>query len=167
MPYLLKQNIHNALAHTFYNDVISRRNMYYYFLGRTHDWEPTTIPPAIPDTFSEESTIRNNIIFAKRINGTDIAYVVRRIDWVDGTVYDRYDGDLSTDNPSYSGATHVKDAKFYVLTEDMNVYKCIHNNANQPSTIKPVGSDCDVIRLADGYIWKFMYSIAPNLQTVS
>ena len=52
---------------------------------------------------------------------------------------------------------------FYVVTDDLNVYKCIQNNvANGVSTIKPTGTSAGVIELNDGYKWKFMYTISPQ-----
>lgn len=53
----------------------------------------------------------------------------------------------------------LRDEKFYVVTEDLNVYKCINNNNNSPSTIQPYGTSNQLLKLADGYIWLYMYSI--------
>src|SRR5574343_14932 len=164
MSFLLKNNIHTNLADAFYSDVISQRNMYYYFLGRTITWGQNDIPPEIPDTQTEEAGIRNNIIFMNRITANDIAFVMKRYDWESNTVYDRYDGDYSSSNLSFSGATHLKYSKFYVLTDEMHVYKCIDNNGNSVSSIKPTGTDYETFRTGDGYLWKYMYSIPPNLQ---
>lgn len=164
MSFLLTNSIHTNLAKAFYSDILSQRNMYYYFLGRTITWGANDVPPSIPDTFTEEADIRNNIVYMTRIGANDISYVVKRLDWMVDNVYDRYDGDLSVTNTSYSGATHIKDAKFYVLTDDMNVYKCIDNNNNAPSTVKPSGTDYETFVTADGYVWKYLYSIQPNLQ---
>lgn len=164
MSTLLKQNIHTSMAKSFYSDVLSQRNMYYYFLGRTLPWGVRDVPPAIPDTYSEEALIRNHMIYMKRINPNDISFVVRRIDWVADTVFDRYDANLSETNLAASGATSIRDANFYVLTNEMNVYKCIHNNYGTPSTIKPSGTDYGAMYLDDGYIWKYLFSIPPSLQ---
>lgn len=162
--FLLKNNIHTNLAEAFYSDILSQRNMYYYFLGRTISWNGDDSIPTIDDTFTEENDVRNNIIYMNRIGVNDISYVVKRNDWLSGTVYDRYDGDYSPTNPAYSGATHLKDAKFYVITDEMHVYKCIDNNSNGQSTIKPTGTDYETFMTGDGYKWKYMYSIQPNLQ---
>ena len=164
MSFLLKNNIHTSIAKTFYDDVLSQRNMYYYFLGRTKTWGSNDIPPAIPDTFSEEADIRNHIIFMNRIGVSDICLVTKRIDWTANTIYDRYDGNVSPSNPSATGQTNIKNSLFYVLTDEMNVYKCIHNNNGTPSQIKPIGTSYDNIQLSDGYIWKFMYAVTPVLQ---
>lgn len=162
--FLLKHNAHSSLAQSFYHDVLSKRNMYYYFLGKTNPWNPTDIPPDVFDTHLEESMIRNHIIHMKRININDVCFVAPRYNWASGTIYDRYDADITPAMPSSTGATSIQSAKFYVLTDEMNVYKCIHNNWGTPSTSKPMGSDYGIMEMPDGYIWKYLFTISPNLQ---
>jgi hypothetical protein len=53
----------------------------------------------------------------------------------------------------------LEDSKFYVVTDEYNVYKCLDNNNNAPSTNRPIGTQILPITLADGYTWKFMYSV--------
>jgi hypothetical protein len=67
--------------------------------------------------------------------------------------------DYSTDNLSYNGAASIDTAKFYVLTDEFNVYKCLSNNGNKPSISKPVSTAPLAFTLDDGYVWKFMYTI--------
>jgi hypothetical protein len=97
--------------------------------------------------------------------------MIPRINWVSGTVYDQYDdkyGELDPNGDAYtsnSGALSLKDALFYVLTADDHVYKCISNNANAPSTVKPSGTSISSIELEDGYIWKFMFKVEASDKT--
>ncbi|MDD4242735.1 MAG: hypothetical protein PHG08_00345 [Bacilli bacterium] len=72
--------------------------------------------------------------------------------------------EISDKNLSYSGATSLKDCKFYVLTTDYNVYKCLYNNLDSPSTIMPNITTHNVFTTSDGYIWKFMYRIPLGLR---
>ena len=65
---------------------------------------------------------------------------------------------------AYSGAQRLEDSNFYVVTDDYNVYKCLDNNNNARSTIKPTGSQLEPIYTDDGYVWKFMYNIPINLR---
>lgn len=58
-----------------------------------------------------------------------------------------------------SGAQKIDDAIFYVVTDEFNVYKCLDNNLNAQSTVKPTGATNDPVVLSDGYMWKFMYNI--------
>ena len=53
---------------------------------------------------------------------------------------------------------------FYVYTSTGNVYKCIYNGKKPgsngaQSTIEPTGTSNSVVSSADGYKWKYMYSI--------
>jgi hypothetical protein len=67
-------------------------------------------------------------------------------------------------NLAYSGVDKLEDAQFYVMTEDFNVYKCLDNNNNGQSTIKPLGTSVNPIETADGYRWKYMYNVPINLR---
>lgn len=63
-----------------------------------------------------------------------------------------------------SGAQKLEDANFYVVTDDYNVYKCLDNNNNARSAVKPTGTQLEPIKTSDGYVWKFMYNIPINLR---
>jgi len=64
-------------------------------------------------------------------------------------------------NYAYSGAANLQSSNFYVLTDDFNVYKCLDNNNDSPSTVKPVDIKYEAFTLADNYKWKFIATI-PN-----
>jgi hypothetical protein len=67
-------------------------------------------------------------------------------------------------NLAYSGTDKLEDSLFYVMTEDFNVYKCLDNNNNSASTVKPLGTSVNPIETADGYRWKYMYNVPINLR---
>jgi hypothetical protein len=67
-------------------------------------------------------------------------------------------------NLSASGSSKLEDCTFYVMTEDYNVYKCLDNNNNSFSTVKPLGTSINPIVTADGYRWKYMYNVPINLR---
>ena len=67
-------------------------------------------------------------------------------------------------NVAPSGAHRLEDCKFYVLTDNFNVYKCLDNNNGAPSTVQPAGTQITPIITADGYVWKFMYNVPINLR---
>jgi hypothetical protein len=67
-------------------------------------------------------------------------------------------------NHAYSGAFKLEESLFYVMTEDFNVYKCLDNNNNAHSTIKPLGTSVTPIETSDGYRWKYMYNVPINLR---
>ena len=164
MSFLLKESIHGTLVDAVYNEIFSRRSNYYYFIGKVQPWTTPTSPDTPLTTQTYEQQTRNFIIATKKIQVLDVSYVVPRIDWTSGRVYDQFDGDYSSSYPASTGATSLKTAQFYVLTTDFNVYKCIFNNNGIPSTSKPTGIDATTTTTADGYIWKYLYTIPLSLR---
>lgn len=67
-------------------------------------------------------------------------------------------------NLSHSGSNKLEESNFYIMTDDFNVYKCLDNNNDSPSTIKPSGTSVNPILTSDGYIWKYMYNVPINLR---
>ena len=52
------------------------------------------------------SQFRRDILFVKKVQTADV-HLCCRIDWVSGTVYDKYDDALSSTNTSNSGASKL------------------------------------------------------------
>jgi hypothetical protein len=235
---LIKTILHKSLAEGVYRDVTTRSSNYYYFLGKTLAWQDELNPPYPIDSYAYERQVRSEIITMKQIGPSDISFVVPRINWTSGLVYDMYDDEYSNQiiginiisggsgfnslptititggggtgavytpvifdgqivdvdlvskgtgytseptvtvtggggvganlravlNLAYSGENNLEDAQFYVMTDDYNVYKCLDNNNNSPSTSKPSGTSVNNIRTTDGYIWKYMYNVPINLR---
>lgn len=176
LKYDLKTNIVKAILF----DVLTNASRYYYTFGRSTQW-PTiteinesgntviisseTIPPSVIDSYSYELEVRRNAVFLKLIDSNDVAIVVNRKQWKSGFVYDMYD-EYSSSSPSYSGATSLDQANFYVMNSDFDVFKCLFNNSNAPSSVQPflTGDTITPLKLGDGYIWKYMYSIPLSLR---
>lgn len=159
MSFLLKDTIHQTLAESVYNEFLSRRSNFYYFIGRALRWGVEETPDTPLPTRDYEYETRNNIITVKRVNVKDVSFVIPRIDWTAGVVYDQYDPNYSSSFTSSNGATSLKQATFYVLTSTFGVYKCLFNNSGAQSTIEPFGTDVSPVTYADGYIWKYMYTV--------
>lgn len=163
MSFLLKNTIHRVLAESFYNQIVTQQSDFYYYIGKVLPWSSETTPETPQDTQQYEYETRNNIISVKKISSTDVSFVVPRINWTVNTVFDQFD-DYSVSFPSDTGATTLKDSKFYVLTNEFNVYKCLFNNNGSQSTIEPTGTDVVPISTADGYIWKYLYTIPLSIR---
>jgi len=159
MSFLLKDRIRGTTIESIYNDIFSRRGNYYYFIGKILPWSEPSLPDVPLDTQTYEYQTRNEILSVKKITIADVSFVIPRIDYVSGVVYDQFDGDYSSTFPSATGATSLQGARFYVLTSNFNVYKCLFNNNGAISTIEPGGTDLTTIQTADGYIWKYLYTI--------
>ncbi len=176
---IFKQKFKKTIADAIYQEVTSKTATYYHWFGKENTWtdflspfipsSDSDTPGAPSENFRYELHVRRDILTAKKIKPSDVSYVVRRIDWEAGTVYDMYDDAIETTTgygyaPAYSGATRLEDANFYVLTDNYNVYKCIDNANNTPSTYMPTGTTPEVFSTADTYKWKFMYSIPVSLR---
>jgi len=177
---IFKPRFKKTIADAIYNEVVSNTATYYHWFGKENTWTDFLSPfipssagdyPGQPsENFRYELHVRRDILTAKKVKTSDVAYVVKRINWTVNTVYDMYDDSYeSTSNGGAStvgfyGATRLEDALYYVLTSDYNVYKCINNNLNSVSTVMPTGTSASVFSTSDGYTWKFMYTIPVSLR---
>jgi len=159
MSFLFKDGVRTTTIESIFNDIFSRRGNFYYFIGKVLPWADPFNPDAPQDTQSYEHDTRNKILAVKKITIADVSFVIPRINWVSGTVYDQYDGDYSTSFPASSGATNLQSARFYVINSLFNVYKCISNRNGSISTVEPTGTDLTTTTTADGYVWKYLYTI--------
>ena len=154
-----KFRIHNAEQYVEAFSEASGTNVY-LFIGRPQPWSDDTSPDTPVDNITSHFNSYDDMVAMKRVTSSDVVHAVVRRDWTTGTVYDTYAHDYSSSNQSNSSASDLFSATFYVLTEDYNVYKCIENNGNSASTVKPTGTGTSIISTADGYKWKYMYTIS-------
>lgn len=133
-------------------------NLYFTF-GRPTYWTTESSPP-MPDTSTGTYVdIWRNMIGGKRITGSDVSLSIPRFNWTSGTIYSQYDDRL--DSKDLKNATN----KFYVVTDNFNVYKCLYNNNGAPSVVKPTLTlTTDTFQTSDKYIWKYMYSVSTQDQ---
>jgi hypothetical protein len=123
----------------------------YAVLGNTVDWENEPAPSFVVDTEqSLQYDIHRKFVGAKKIDTGSVSHVTTRHDWSSGTVYSMY---RDTDVDIYY-------RKFYVMTDENNVYKCLYNNKGQSSTVKPTGFSTLPFTTSDGYTWKYMYTVS-------
>lgn len=171
MTLLLRSAGRTEIARSLYRDIYNENDFFYFFVGRTTEWDDEETPETPVDSVRYDNANHRNMLFVKRIQSSDAVQMIPRIDWVSGTVYDQYDdkyGEATGEDSvytAYSGATSLRDALFYVLTDDDHVYKCIYNNNNAQSTTKPTGTSTSAIETDDGYIWKFMFKVEASDKT--
>ena len=145
---------------------------YYLFIGRAHAWasdvdaQGNTIaegtdasPPTPNDDVSSEFHAWDDMLGAKIIASTDVSYCIPRRNWTTGTTYDMYEHNIGSGNTSNSGATNLWDATFVVMNSAYAVYKCIENDGATASTTEPTSTSNSIFSTADGYRWKYMYSL--------
>ena len=164
----------------------SSANVYYLGIGRpqafatqtrgdsrTEAQVSDTAPPTPIDSVYEEFNTFNDLLAAKKVTSTDASIVIPRRNWTTGTTYDYYrhdyghfvTGSTSSVQTASSGATTLFDSNFYVLTDDFNVYKCLENDGDTASTVKPTGTSTSILTTGDGYKWKYMYTLTAAQRT--
>ncbi|SVB52133.1 uncharacterized protein METZ01_LOCUS204987, partial [marine metagenome] len=95
----------------------------------------------------------------KIIASSDVSYCIPRRNWTTGTTYDMYEHNIGSGNTSASGATNLWDSTFVVMNSAYAVYKCIENDGATASTTEPTSTSNSIFSTADGYKWKYMYSL--------
>jgi hypothetical protein len=145
-----KFRVHNAeqFAEAFSE---TSNTIMYLFIGKSTAFPNDNAPPTpVNSTANVEYTPWRDMYAAKRITTADVSHAIPRYDWTSGTVYDKYD-DQDTNL--------LESDDFYVITEDYNVYKVLGNAGATASTTKPSGVSTSPFTTADGYIWKYMYTV--------
>lgn len=147
--------IQNAQA--FIDDVLG--GTFYMAIGRVTPWgeypaegeiAQTDLQPPFPAATSQViNLLWRDLIAGKKIQSDRVQLTVQRWDWESGEVYSRYE---SNDEALFR-------RRFYVLTDEYNIYKCIDNSDGGPSTDKPDHVQ-GLETYSDGYVWAYMGSIS-------
>ena len=138
----------------------------YAFIGRVTPWPNETIPPAPTQDQRSIKDIFKDIIATKLITSSDISPVIPRIDWNSGTVYDYYE---DTEDMLAVDLDNIIIKQFYVRNRFDQIFKCLWNNNGSQSTVEPqflpgTFDNSFLVKTADGYKWKFMYSLDAGLK---
>ena len=163
-----------------FRDTLQSSNKVYMFVGRAKTWGSSDIPPTGEPIDSFEyarSTFQDSVAF-KRVDISDTALVIPRVDWIDptkttggvGRTYSMYKPDYAPTKTTANGSSRLYDSNFYVMNSDFNVYKCLYNGESpefprgRPSLVEPTGTSTTIIETSDSpgvysYRWKYLYTI--------
>jgi hypothetical protein len=138
----------------------------YAFIGRVTPWPDESNPPIPTQDQRSIKDIFKDIIATKLITSSDISPVIPRIDWDSGLVYDYYQ---DTENMLAVDSDNIIISQFYVRNRFDQVFKCLWNNNGSQSTVEPqflpgTFDSSFLVKTADGYKWKFMYSLDAGLK---
>ena len=152
MSAIITERIKKLMIQNLFDDIGDSANNYYIAIGRSQDWDSADAAPTPEPTEREIRNFRLSVQSAKQV--TDWSFVVPRFNWTTGTTYYGYDDNTSSQPLN----------TFYVLTDDNSVYICLRQGKNivgavNPSTVKPTGISTKAFVTADGYVWKFLYTV--------
>jgi hypothetical protein len=141
-------------------------NVFYCFLAKPTPWDNEVNPPVPTTDLKSLKQVYRNMFIVKKIKTNDISPVIQRVDWTSGVMYNYFqdDGDMfAKDQNGY--ITYM----FYVKNKYDQVFKCLWNNNDQPSTVEPyfepgTYTANKMFQSSDGYKWKFMYTIDTGLK---
>jgi len=154
MPAIITSKFRYQNARNLITDISDTNNSYYLFVARAQAWTPSdsTVPTPL-DRLSDEYDAWSNAVALKRIASSQVSNTAPRYNWISGTAYSEYDDQDS----------QLLTRQYYVVTDELNVYKCIQAGAGA-SVVKPTSTATTVpnTALADGYRWKFMFTIGGN-----
>jgi hypothetical protein len=141
-------------------------NNTYFFIGKSSPWPVESLPPTPEDTYDLFVKVWDDILAMKKVTIADVkhALIHAKYDVSGNTVYFPYrsdDKDLLR-HPTVADASLVSPklpGAIYCVTDTFDVYKCLDNNNNSSSTVKPTGVTPGPFTLSDGYKWIYMYTI--------
>ena len=176
---LVTDNFRIYAAESFRN-TLTATNKVYMFVGRSKSWGSSDVPPTGEpiDSFEYARTSYGDSVAFKRVDISDTALVIPRVDWVDptkttggvGRTYSMYKPDYAPTKTTANGSSRLYDSNFYVMNSDFNVYKCLYNGQDptyprgRPSLVEPTGTSTTIIETSDSpgvysYRWKYLYTI--------
>lgn len=153
MTGIITDSLKRVLLDNLIAEVATGAASYYLGIGNSIDWDSSDTAPAPVNTLREERNLRLQLQSIK--TAEDVSYVVPRNNWAAGTIYSGWDDNtVGQPTPSY-----------FIITEDNGVYMCIKQGRNTTgaavaSTVQPTGSSSNAFFTADGYIWKFLYTLS-------
>ena len=123
----------------------------YAAIGKSSNWSTEPLPESVASSDQYlHYNVHKSFIGAKKVDAGSVSHVTARYNWESGTVYAMYK----------SLADEMYDKRFYVVTDELNVYKCLFNNSGAQSTVRPTGYSTLPFTTSDGYTWKYMYTIS-------
>ena len=145
----------------------------------TNEPDPNNTNAPSSDTTANTSYSHwKDMIAAKKVASSDVSHVIARNNWTSGRYYSMFDDTVKfslmnssqTNQDVYTGSANATATLYpmYVMNSTFKVYKCLFNNKtesgrSQPSTVEPTHTTITAAApaaLADGYVWKYMYTIS-------
>lgn len=152
MPAIITDRFKKEVLLSLQADIDSAANYYYVAVGRPVDWDSSDAAPTPTNSIRTIRDAQYNMTAVKNVEAH--SFVVPRYSWSLGAIYQAYN-DNSVGHPVNS---------YYVITDENNVYVCLEAGKNAQgqsvtSTVKPSGTLTTAFETADGYVWKFLYSV--------
>lgn len=171
MSALVSEKFHVHSARQFVESFSETANdVYYMVIGRPTPWPTSDLTPSTPVDSVEMTTFDywRDVIALKRVTSDHLMPVVPRYNWTANGQYSMYDHRISQ-----TTAVANTEYPFYVMSDDLSVFKCIYNGRSN-STSGPSNSvsspsitgQVDLTAttpssgLPQNYVWKYLYTVS-------
>lgn len=176
---IVTSKFRTAAASSFTNS-FSTDSMY-LLLGRPQSWDNSlsanfaaqangTVtdnnPPNPADNYLNEYNVWRDAMAAIKLGTADVKVCTTRNNWIAGTRYDMYRHDISAAKATATGKFNIDGSNMIVYVPTTGrVYKCLYNGSNASlttgvvSTVSPSTTNAAPETTADGYIWKYLYTL--------
>lgn len=155
MTAIVTSKFRTLNAENFKEDIAASGTSVFVAIGKTDAWSNSTSDTTDTTPFTPYDTIdslveaRENIFALKLLGSADVSHVVPRHTWTTGNSYVAWDSDDAD----------IFDKSFYVITSEFKVYKCLYSPGTASSQ-EPTQTLTAPTAESDGYIWKYMYTVA-------
>jgi hypothetical protein len=153
MPAIITDSLRRRVISQLTTDISDTTNNHYYIaIGRGEIWDAQDNTPVPYNSVRDVRLMQNSM--QSMIQVAAHSQVVPRNNWSNNSLYSSYD-DATVEYPIHP---------YYVLSDVNRVYICIRQGTDilgtaTLSTIQPTGVSVNPFETADGYIWKFCYSL--------
>ena len=135
----------------------------YMFISKPTEWATgDENPPTPTNNYREYNNTWDEMLSMSLITADDIHYMIPRVPWTSGIVYDMYRHDYTSTNTAASGAKNLYNAVFYVINQNYDVYVCLSNDGNTASSVEPQNTSGTPFFTSDGYQWLRVYRLTAD-----
>lgn len=167
MTAIITKDFRIHTAASFKSSFSSVTDNLYLFIGRSKNWTDEDSPDAPSDSVLADYQAWDEMLAMKKISESTVSHVVPLLQWVTNTKYvpysqsdtELFDHPTSSELSAAASGGYIAGG-FYTVTSSYNVYKCLDNNRGAVSTTEPSGTGTSPIRTADGYLWKYLYTLS-------
>lgn len=137
-----------SAAAAFLQSIYNKSSRYYFFFSQPNEFDVGS--PLEAPTLDYINKTRNNIFAAKEVLPSDACFIVPRVDYVSGVVYEPYNTRTGAMSYVYNSA-------------NFSIYICVKQGSGV-STVEPSHSTLSPATLGDGYTWRHVYTIPLSLR---
>lgn len=148
---IISNEYKTSIVDYFVNDA---ENNDYYIFGSTIDSDVV-----LTNAVADKREFLNKTIFGKKVDPAEVFAAIKNYPWQPGEVYTQYDDIADMTGKKFYTVVYPMDSN----TGSYLIFKCLFNNYDAVSQFPPFYQSLvadQIYRLADGYVWKFMYSIS-------